>query len=185
MIFISTLHAQFTGGGTSSGSGNNNTTYESDANVVWFLGMALNHGWGKDENFDVTYTIPPVSFFYEVKIDDKMSWGLGTHIGHVESTYDLGFDYANVDFTHSSVYGRYFYHFLPRDMRFNLCGVATLGYAFVFEEIESGYAPSNGLRFGIAGQGRVKLGDKFGFFSEVGFNRMSGNVQIGIVFGQL
>ncbi len=184
LIFVTSLQAQFTGGGASSGS-NNNTTIESDAGVVWFLGMGLNHGWAKGEDLEIGYVIPPISLFYEVKIDDKMSWGLGTHIGYTGAFYSLGFESADVNFTHSSVYGKYYYHFLPREMKFNVVGVGTLGYAFVFEEIESGYAPSGGFKLGIAGQGRVKLGNKFGFFTEIGLNGISGHVQAGICFGNL
>jgi len=156
----------------------------SDGGAVWFIGTALVDSWSNIDGFELTYHIDPISLSYEVKIDEKMSWGLGMHAGYISGSRSYGIDYERTEYTHIGVFGRYFYHFLPRESMFSLAGVGTLGYTIISDEYESELAPSNSIKIGVAGHARVKLGKKFGFFSEIGYNGMAGHVQLGIALGR-
>ena len=146
---------------------------------AWSIGLGVVNPYMNEEGVS---GVSPVIFSLERGINEKMSWGLGAHFGYGKYT---GFE-GDVRVANYSFSGKYFYHFMPRGSRFDLAGVGSIGYrgvAFFTEAFETGSVGD--FKVGISGLARLRLGKSFAIYSEVGFNEMVGNVQVGISFGRM
>ncbi len=191
LFFGLALNAQFTGGGTTSSSNNNSKNVDdSGLRKYFFIGYGVVHGWASDELTQVE-SLPAFSLTWAYGINENMSWGWGAHVGFVTGNFENGFDDDLVEYVHWSVYGQYYYHFLPRDSKIDLAAVGTLGYAkaSILEEgllnsYERQGLPKAGIKLGVAGLAKLRLGKRFGFYGKLGYDPMAGHVQLGFAWGK-
>ena len=148
---------------------------------AWSIGLGVVNPYMNESGLDIN-GVSPIILSLEKGINDKMSWGMGAHLGYGKYTTFGG----DTRFANYSFFGKYYYHFMPRDSRFDLAGVGSIGYrgaAFFTEALDTGSAGD--FKIGISGLARLRLGKGFAIYSEVGFNEMVGNIQVGISYGRM
>jgi len=165
-------------------------------NKMTFYGFGLGNPVFGRTNDEESF-LPSFVVFGESQFNKNMSWGITSIYNYSSYTFYLydnnaGFDRSVVVSTdYFGIGGHYAYHFLPPESKFQISGIASIGYMRSNTKAESdiyGFESGDldigirGVTYGLSARGHFPLLDFLGIFAEVGVGGLSPRIQAGLTF---